>query len=207
MAIRQLVEDFAKYPYLPRLSEPSVLLNAITDGLGLITWEYDSFAYADSFDEVAGRYRGLVQTAQRKSFSDLNTPGLLVKPDVAKSQIHAEKESSPPCGGWSDGDGEGSKKSPPTDKPDEKSSAVATEPSKPKRLHGSVELEPFRVGRDAGRIAEEVIAHMAGLNGAQVKVTLEIEATFPEGVPEQIIRTVTENSVALRFIAHGFERS
>jgi hypothetical protein len=62
------------------------------------------------------------------------------------------------------------------------------------------------VGRDAGRIAEEVIAHLAGLPGAQVRVTLEIEASVPRGVPEEIVRTVTENSRTLRFSSHGFEQ-
>ena len=37
-------------------------------------------------------------------------------------------------------------------------------------------LDPARVGRDAGRIADEVIAHLAGLVGSTVTVTLEIEA-------------------------------
>lgn len=36
-----------------------MLLRCISDGLALITWEQDSFAFADSFDEDAGRYRGL----------------------------------------------------------------------------------------------------------------------------------------------------
>jgi hypothetical protein len=46
----------------------------------------------------------------------------------------------------------------------------------PRRFHGSVALAPTRVGRDAGQIAQEVIAHLAGLPGAEVRVTLEIEA-------------------------------
>jgi hypothetical protein len=36
VAIKQLVEDFARYIYLPRLKESSVLLGAIRDGLGLL---------------------------------------------------------------------------------------------------------------------------------------------------------------------------
>ena len=59
VAVRQLVEDFARYLYLPRLQEPAVLLAAIRDGLGLLLWTQDTFAYADSYDEAAGRYRGL----------------------------------------------------------------------------------------------------------------------------------------------------
>ena len=50
------------------------------------------------------------------------------------------------------------------------------------------------MGRDAGRIAEEVVAHLAGLVGAQVRVTLEIDADIPEGAPDHVVRTVTETA-------------
>ena len=59
VAIRQLVDDFGRYLYLPRLRDPEVLLGAIRGGFSLLTWEKDSFAYAESYDEGAGRYRGL----------------------------------------------------------------------------------------------------------------------------------------------------
>ena len=75
----------------------------------------------------------------------------------------------------------------------------------PKRFHGTVMVDPTRVGRDAGRIAEEVVAHLVGLTGAEVNVTLEIGAIIPGGAPEQIVRTVTENSRTLKFTSHGFE--
>jgi hypothetical protein len=76
---------------------------------------------------------------------------------------------------------------------------------RPKRFHGSVNLDPARVGRDAGRVADEVIAHLAGLVGSTVKVTLEIEAEVQAGTPENVVRTVTENSRTLKFTTHGFE--
>jgi hypothetical protein len=56
VGIKQLAEDFARYVYLPRLADPTVLISAIRDGLGLLTWEKDSFAYADDYDDAAGRY-------------------------------------------------------------------------------------------------------------------------------------------------------
>jgi hypothetical protein len=68
-----------------------------------------------------------------------------------------------------------------------------------------VTLDSTRVGRDAGRIADEVIAHLAGLVGSTVKVTLEIDAQAPGGVPENVVRTVTENSRTLKFNTQGFE--
>jgi len=44
------------------------------------------------------------------------------------------------------------------------------------------------------------------LVGAEVKVTLEIEAHMPNGVPEATVRTVTENSRTLKFDTQGFEK-
>jgi hypothetical protein len=74
-----------------------------------------------------------------------------------------------------------------------------------RRFHGSVRLDAARVGRDAGRIADEVISHLAGLVGSNVRVTLEIEADFADGVSDQVVRTVTENSRTLKFTSQGFE--
>jgi BioD-like phosphotransacetylase family protein len=68
-----------------------------------------------------------------------------------------------------------------------------------------VTLDPARVGRDAGRIAEEVISHFAAQVGAKVTVTLEIEAVLEDGASDQLIRTVTENGRTLRFTSQGFE--
>ena len=73
--------------------------------------------------------------------------------------------------------------------------------------HGSVELDPGRVGRDASRIAEEVIAHLVGQADAEVTVTLEIHASLTKGAPEILVRIVTENSRALKFSTHGFEEA
>src|SRR5712692_9293480 len=74
-----------------------------------------------------------------------------------------------------------------------------------KRFHGTVTLDPTRVGRDASRIADEVIAHLSGLVGAKVTVTLEVEAEIPSGAPDHVVRTVTENSRTLKFTSQGFE--
>src|SRR5271166_2957970 len=86
--IRQLVEDFARYLYLPRLQTPNVLLNAIRDGLSLLTWEHDAFAYGEDYDESVGRYRGL-RSGRRANITEDDT-GLLVRPEVARRQIDQE---------------------------------------------------------------------------------------------------------------------
>lgn len=73
-------------------------------------------------------------------------------------------------------------------------------------LRHRVTLDAERVGRDAGRVAEEVIARLTELVGARVTVTLEIEAYIASGAKDRIVRTATEDSRTLRFTSQGFER-
>jgi hypothetical protein len=40
---------------------------------------------------------------------------------------------------------------------------------------------------------------------SDLKVTLEIEARIPNGAPDNVVRTVTENSRTLKFTTQGFE--
>ncbi len=197
VAIRQLVEFFGRYLYLPRLAGPEVLVNAIRNGLALLTWQVDTFAYAESFDEAAGRYRGL-RSGQQVSVTQ-DDAGLLVKPEVARRQMDAETDTQTPVP-LRPGDG-GS-----TEPGDETGPAKPAVPAQPKRFHGTVTLDPTRVGRDSSRIAEEVIAHLVGLVGSTVTVTLEIEAKIPSGAPDGVVRTVTENSRTLKFSQQGFEK-
>ncbi len=64
----------------------------------------------------------------------------------------------------------------------------------------------MRLSRDASEVAEAVVAHLNGLVGAAVEVTLEIHADIPDGAPEHVVRTVTENAAVLRFDPNsGFE--
>jgi predicted AAA+ superfamily ATPase len=201
VAVKLLVEDFARYLYLPRLKDSSVLVNAICDGVALLSWSQDSFAFADGFDESTGRYLGL-RGGQLVSL-DSHSSGLLVKPDVAKRQMDAERPSplEPlPPGSGATPPGPGPRLAEPAPGP--------TDPraSTPKRFHGTVTLDPTRVGRDASRIADAVIAHLAGLVGAKLTVTLEIEAEIPSGASDHVVRTVTENSRTLKFTSQGFEK-
>jgi hypothetical protein len=177
-------------------------VQAIRDGVALLTWQSDTFAYAESYDEDGKRYRGL-HGGQAVSLS-AESGGLLVKPELARRQMDAEIPAASP-GHTLDGKtdaGEASGISGPT-QPGAPGAAVAT---RPRRFHGTVRLDPARVGRDASRIADEVIAHLAGQVGAEVTVTLEIDAKIPSGAPDHVVRTVTENSRTLKFKSQGFEK-
>ena len=198
LSVKQLWEYLAQYPYLPRLRDEQVLIAAIRDGAGSLTWK-DYFAYAAAVRED-GHYVGL--TAGSFPAVNLDNVSVLVKPDVAQKQRDEEAAVQPELG--------------PDSKPGvgtigEAGAGVPTLPGMApvpqalRRFHGSVELDPARMGRDAGRIADEIVAHLTSLMGAKAKITLEIDIEAPGGVPEDRVRIISENCNTLKFKGHGFE--
>ena len=201
--VKQLVEDFARYPYLPRVKDSAVVLTAIRDGVELLNWRQDAFAFAEAYDEQARRYRGL-RAGQMLTLPDADTPGVLVKPERAGRQLDAER-APPATPGATQPNGQDP--AVPGGEPEPKSTPSGPPATpQPKRFHGTVSLDATRVGRDASQIADEVIAHLAGLVGAKVTVTLEVAAEIPDGAPDHVVRTVTENSRTLKFTSQGFEK-
>lgn len=198
--LKQLAEDFAQYLYLPRLKDSDVLVEAAKDGVSLLTWNPETFAYADGWDEKKERYLGL-RAAQGITVS-IEGKALLIKPDVAARQIEADRTSAEPAtvgaGAISNGGATGTYTG-------EAPAATEEEKRLPVRFYGSVELDATRLGRDGGRVAEEVVQHLSALMNAKVEITLEIKADVPEGVPDNVVRTVTENCRTLKFKSHGFE--
>jgi predicted AAA+ superfamily ATPase len=201
VSVKQLVEDFARYLYLPRLKDSSVLIEAIKSGVGKITWE-DNFAFADAYDEGKNQYMGLV--AGVLSTIIIDSQSVIVKPDIAKQQIKIDeerkaaekvKQGEPEHPKPSEGGGEDE-----TGKPEPKPQA------KQKRFYGTVNLDALRLTRDAGKIAEEIVQHFCVIHGCSVDVTLEITARIPDGASEGLVRTVTENCNTLRFTNYGFEK-
>lgn len=202
--IKNLWDYLTTYCYLPRLKNESVLMRTISEGI--CGTEY--FAYAASVTSD-GKYQGL-------KFGRLLPDGqlymdhasVLVKPEVAQKQLEekASKKEQPSAismPGYTIKPGSGNSHINDTPQPEPDGGRVAQ--PKPKRFYGSVTLDSTRVGRDAGTIAQEVIAHLTSLVGATVEVTLDITATVPGGVPNDVVRIVTENCRTLKFDTHGFE--
>jgi hypothetical protein len=201
VGIRELLENFARYIYLPRLRGSEVLVGAISEGVELLTWDKESFAYAEGWDDAAKRFRAL-RCGQRVDITEDNT-GVLVKPEPARRQYEAERTPGSagfqPASAFSTSDAH-------AEEPRAPGQANAGRMPALRRFHGTAQLDPQRVGRDAGTIAQEVISHLAGIIGADVKVTIEIDAYIPTGAGEQIVRTVTENCRTLKFTSQGFEQ-
>jgi len=210
VSLKQLADDFAQYLYLPRLRDTDVLLAAVRDGVAAITWERETFAYADSYDATRQRYLGL-KTGQQVMPS---LEGMLVKPEVAAAQIAADMASTvqPAVSSFTSDRTSASnadqrpfvvESSLPLSEPTQ--AAVAPTRPQPQRFYGSVTLDTTRAVRDATAVIEEVAQHLSGLLGTRVEITMEIHAELPEGAPEHVMRTVTENCRTLKFTNYGFE--
>jgi hypothetical protein len=174
------------------------LVDAIQDGVNKITWRQDTFAYADSYDAVAKRYRGLV-VARRPSVQ-VNATSLVVKSDAAAAQLEKDAAAAPTS----------SPKPILTPDPGPTGQKPATESTLPKpkilrRFYGSARLEPTRMAKDAGEIAQAIVQHLASLVDAEVTVTVEIQANMPGGASESVVRTVSENARTLKFDSANFE--
>ena len=189
--LKQLWKYFARYPYLERLRDHKVLVGAIQDGISQLTW-MENFAYAAGWDSDNNRYLNL-KAGVIGSFVLMDNDSLLVSTEAAKRQLEAESEVVPPPspdGGDTGGEEVG-----------------GTTPTTVtvRRFHGIVKLDQARLARDAGRIGDEIVHHLASLRNAGIEITLEIHAEMPEGVPHTMVRTVTENAHVLNFDNFGFE--
>lgn len=204
---KRLWEYLARYPYLPRLKNQEVLRTAVQEGVNRADWT-DNFAYAQSYDNERGRYLNLL--AGSSGVVTLDSHSVIVQVEAAQEQIARDKaeaaqqeqaraakiEAYTVQETEGDDEGETAVIPPPPQPPTEK---------KLRRFYGSVELDSARVVKEVGTIAESIIQHLEALVGADVTITLEIHADVPDGVPEQVARTVTENANTLKFGVHGFE--
>jgi len=204
--LKRLWEYLTQYLYLPRLKNQEVLLDGIRNGVASTVWS-DHFAYADGFDEEKGRYLNL--QAGTGISPTISSQSLIVKPDVAQKQFKADQEAkktTPPPRKDSDNlEEDSSSDNSGEEKPTEDDhSPEQTQPTL-RRFQGNVQIDAMRMNRDASKIADEVVQHLTALSGANVKITLEIEAEIPEGVPDEVFRTVMENCKTLKFKNQSFE--
>src|SRR5262249_35722162 len=164
VSVGQLAEWFSRYLYLPRIKDRDTLNRAVVDGATHLTFE-DTFGVAAAWDEGKKRYIGLKLGAGPSPIIETRT--LVVKPAVARKQIQAEKAA----------DAAQTAPTPTEPRPTEahaQPQVVKGPPAPPNLFIGSAHLDPARIGRDAGKIAEEVVQHLSTLPGAVVDIVLEI---------------------------------
>ncbi len=78
-------------------------------------------------------------------------------------------------------------------------------PRRPTRFVGVYAVDPERYARDPTRVSQEVLQQLAATPGIRLDITLEIQASTPEGFDDARIRAVAENARTLRFTSLAFE--
>lgn len=198
LSIRELWDDYTRYLYLYRLTGYSVLTRALE--VGIKSGEY--FAYADGQDET-GRYQGLCFGDY--GYLHVTHDGCLVKPEAAKRQIDKENAERIKV---MESDLEYVRED--NDAP----GVIYQQPVAPslpvgKNTHfiGSVKIDENRLGSTAGTINTEVLQHLQKLPGAKVSITLDIQVSIPDGVPDDMERIIRENCKTLKFDTSEFENN
>jgi hypothetical protein len=188
IAVHKLWETYARFPYMPRLAGRDVLYSAIANRDSTITWQQDTFAYAEAHD--GERWVGL-------------HTGDAVGPAPGGYLIHPARVPEPEAPGEQDSG----------DDPDEESdneaddsgegATTAREPAtrRQTRFYARFDLDPVRCIKQLGEIAD----HVSSKLGADVELVLEVRAKSDEGFDEPTRRTVSENSKALGAESSEFE--
>ncbi len=199
VTVKEVWKAVCCYPYLPRLVDTHVLFETISAGIG----SQDFFAFATGKED--GRYLGLLFGKQGTVYKD--EVSILINPVAAKAQIEREALARQ-AGMVKDGTAPSTPEVTPSGKTPIAGGLPGTSApqSKPmKRFHGSVPLDPVKMGIEAARIADEVVQHFTSQYGTKVKITMEIEAESPGGVSDSTRRIVQENANTLRFNIAEFE--
>lgn len=188
------------------------MLDAISSGL--TSTEY--FAYASGFDGT--RY---LELKLNQNIGMVERFGYLVKVSAAQRQLNEDeaKRQAAEAQAWAaqrePGNDLGG--ADPVALPDAGGETVqhvnsglsaptpSVEQLKNRRFYMSVPLDTTRIGRDVQRLVEEVITHLTTADGTQVEVSLEVNVHSPDGLSQQIVRTVSENCRTLHIKDFGFE--
>jgi hypothetical protein len=205
IAVGDLWGLYAQYPYMPRLRSRDVLIDAL-DNQPLL-WQSESFALADGYDEATGRYSGLWLPGDtgRAPVTDAT---LIVKPALAEAQRADDlaatvSGSTPEPGANAPATGAAAAS---TASPAGATTAAPAPAKKPAatRYVGSAPISAERYSADFAKIATEVLANLAA-SGAELTISLSIDAIHPDGFTEQQLRTIRENATTLKFTTNEFE--
>ena len=188
-------EDMQRYLYLPRLKDRHTLEQAIVKGAA--TKDFFGTAYGQTGDDFEGFKLGDANV-------QLDDTLLLIEAETAKQyEVKFLAASTPNSGN------PGGATSPSTITPggrtlfDPPAATTGHTPTtaagKAKSFYGSVEVNPSTAKIRLVQLVEEIINHLASDSHADLKITVEINADFPNGASDQIKRAVSENAKSLGF--------
>jgi predicted AAA+ superfamily ATPase len=195
-------EDTLRYLYLPRFKNRNSLGQAIRTGAA--SRDFFGTAYGQSGETFEGFHFG----EGNVQFDDTL---LLIEPEAAKQYEASIKKPDDGGGIGTGGDSgtttTGGKTGTTTTGGTEIGTGTTggTTAARPKSFHGSIEINPTSAKMRLVDVADEIISLLAGDPNAKLKITLEINAEFPQGASDQVKRAVAENATSLGFKTKSWE--
>lgn len=177
----ELLEWFRSYAYLPKLRDRVVLEQAVRAAAADLD---PPFGWAEA-ETADGGYRGVRLAAPPPD--PLPSTLLLLRPEVAESFLPQKpKDGEPP-----QASGEVPAPEPVPGPP--------SEPARPTRFFGAVDLDPMRPIKDLEKILENVVEELKRVGDAKVRLTLEVDAVAPRGFSADDVAAIRDNARALGF--------
>jgi hypothetical protein len=194
LPLADLWEYLNRYTYLPRLKDRGVLVRAVQAAVsGMLP---GPFAYAERWDEAAGRYLGLLIDKASNPHVVIDGESVIIKPEVAEAfQPEPTAEEQPGTSIVRDTtdasgllfDGLPGDQTPSTER-------------LPTRFEGTVMISPERPAREIHQIVEAIVEQLTTIPGSDVSMKLEIDADVPSGLDKSKVRTLLENATTLGFL-------
>lgn len=207
ISVGELWGYHVKYPYLARLRDKSVLVDAIERVMIDPGWSQGGFALADGYDEASGEFRGLRFPIEDPAPAIADAT-LLVEPALAERNRPAQL--LPPGGegtgdegpgeGYAPGPGQvpgGTLPHPPISGP--------LEIVENARYRAIVDIKPSGDMRDQlTQVVDEVLAHLQSAGADTLEVRLTVDAGKRDGFAPETVRVVKENGATLGFVENRF---
>lgn len=201
--VKQLWSYQCTYCYLPRLASYEVLEDTIRTGLNspeyfavaaAVTEEQFNDMKYDQHVEMIDQSCCLVKVVDARKQLDAEqvtqTVTLTARNDLSEPEFLAEGFIPMTTTGASGVAGH---------------DASTTKAPTNTHFYLSARLDNTRINRYMQRIVEEVINHLTTLDGVDTEISLEVTVKSPNGVPPQIVRTVSENCRTLHVDNFGFD--
>ena len=208
IAVDELWSYFTRYPYMPRLRDKRVLLDAVASVMDDLGWESGGFVLAADYDASRGDFIDLRLPLEDEA-PQITDSTLLVSPALARGQRsreEAERAASSEGAGAAPVDFSAEPASPPAatgaGAPRREHRAATPAPAEPRtenvRFEGVAELDPGKdITTQLTQLAEEVITHLRAGSADSLTIEVTIEASRYAGFDAGTVRTVTENARTL----------
>lgn len=206
LAVGELWQYHLQYPYMPRLRDKNVLLDAVRSVMTDAGWSNRGFALADDYAENTGDFVGLRVPFEALEAGRVDDTTLLVAPRLAEEQLARERATLASPTMLAEDSGAAAATAPGLTAPapathaaegSGKGSGTRAEPARIAnvRFEGDVDLRPQgNLRAQLIELVDEVLAHLQEAEPDSFEIRMSVAADKMEGFDAGTVRTVTENS-------------